>query len=48
MKNCYLIGVVGIPGAGKTRISLNLMDKLNDKNIMTKIIPMDGYHLFRN
>ena len=37
------IGISGIPGSGKTTFASSLKQKLN-----CKIIPLDGYHLYRN
>ena len=42
-KKHYLIGVCGIPGAGKSTLSDQLQNGLG-KSV---IVPMDGYHLYR-
>ena len=42
-KDCYLIGVAGIPGAGKSEFSKQLLKELED----SVVVPMDGYHIER-
>ena len=42
-KNCYLIGIVGVPGSGKSHYSQILKNKLGN----AMIVPMDGFHLYR-
>jgi len=39
-----IIGIVGIPGSGKTTCSQILSDVLQEMRISTMIMPMDGYH----
>lgn len=39
----FIIGVCGIPGAGKSTICEKLLKNLDD----SLIIPMDGFHLYR-
>jgi uridine kinase len=39
----FLIGVCGIPGAGKTYISQKIKNKINN----CVVIPMDGFHIYR-
>jgi len=43
VKKCRLIGVCGIPGAGKTTFARQLQQVLG-KAI---VVPMDGFHLYR-
>ena len=42
-QNHYLIGIAGIPGAGKSTLAHKLQSLL-EKSI---VIPLDGYHLYR-
>ena len=41
--NRIIIGIVGKPGAGKSRLSSYLMENLSSD--VTSLLPMDGYHL---
>ena len=43
-KSPLLVGVVGIPGSGKTTSVKLLSDILHKKQIGNLIMPMDGYH----
>ncbi len=42
--NIYLIGVAGIPGAGKSTLSAEYLQKIIPNST---VLPMDGYHLYR-
>lgn len=42
-KDCYLIGIAGIPGAGKSELSKALLRELEG----SVVVPMDGYHIER-
>jgi fructokinase len=39
----HLLGITGAPGAGKSRVARNLVDKLGED--LAVLIPMDGFHL---
>lgn len=39
-----MIGVVGIPGSGKTTLANEILGK---KLLNSCALPMDGYHLYR-
>eukprot|EP00934_Nitzschia_sp_Nitz4_P004004 Nitzschia sp. Nitz4//scaffold369_size34440//25170//26012//NITZ4_007846-RA/size34440-processed-gene-0.17-mRNA-1//1//CDS//3329549377//3994//frame0 len=43
-KRPYMVGVVGMPGAGKTTSTAILSDELKHKGIGCMIFPQDGYH----
>jgi pantothenate kinase len=42
-----LIGVAGIPGAGKTTLTAQLCQQLNQhfQSTVSIMVPMDGFHL---
>jgi pantothenate kinase len=41
--DCFLIGIVGKPGAGKSTLSAYLLEQLHSSEVT--VVPMDGYHL---
>lgn len=43
-KKPYLIAIAGVPGAGKSTIAFLISEALPK----SQIVPMDGYHLYRN
>jgi pantothenate kinase len=44
-----IVGIVGVPGAGKTTLAIELVARLNDRlpagEVLAMHVPMDGYHL---
>ena len=42
-KKCYLIGICGIPGAGKSTFAHQLKTFLPN----SVVVPLDGFHLYR-
>jgi len=42
----YLLGLTGFPASGKTTLSLELADKINEKlqSEVAVVVPMDGFH----
>ena len=42
-KDRTIVGIVGKPGAGKSRLSTYLMENLPEESVA--FVPMDGYHL---
>lgn len=45
----FLVGVAGVPGAGKSTVASEVCKKLNKLagNSVAVVVPMDGYHLTR-
>jgi pantothenate kinase len=39
---------IGIPGSGKTTLSLKLKEYLNQNEEISQLLPMDGYHLYKS
>ena len=40
-----LVAVAGAPGSGKSTIATELARRLNDQRLVTRVVPMDGFHL---
>lgn len=40
-----VIGITGAPGAGKSTQATKIAEILNNQNIRTAVLPMDGFHL---
>ena len=40
-----IVGIAGSPGAGKTTLAKQLVDRLNDDGSRAVYLPMDGFHL---
>lgn len=40
-----LIGIAGLPGAGKTTVALALVEDLRARGVAAVHVPMDGFHL---
>lgn len=40
-----LVGIAGPPGAGKSTLADRLRDELVKRNIVSAVLPMDGFHL---
>jgi pantothenate kinase len=39
----HLLGITGVPGAGKTKVAQDVVDKLGPN--LAAFVPMDGFHL---
>jgi pantothenate kinase len=46
-KEAFWIGICGVPGAGKSTLSLDLRDSLIKTGFSCIVVPMDGYHYYR-
>ena len=46
-KERIVVGIVGIPGAGKSTLSMQVCHKLVETGIKTVVVPMDGFHYSR-
>jgi len=45
----YMIGIAGLPGAGKTTLSLKLAETISKETpFKACAIPMDGYHFYKH
>lgn len=43
-----MIGVVGVPGAGKSCTARRVADEVASRGIETRVLPMDGFHYYRS
>eukprot|EP00300_Choanocystis_sp_HF-7_P010082 c16774_g1_i4.p2 GENE.c16774_g1_i4~~c16774_g1_i4.p2 ORF type:complete len:125 (+),score=25.06 c16774_g1_i4:41-376(+) len=43
----YWIAIAGVPGSGKSTLTKNLCEALQQLGVSCQTIPMDGYHYYR-